>query len=180
MSAPTPTPPAGAPTTPSAAAALGATLSPVARAAQARDIIREHVILCAGANTIPVPIAGSMAVTGVQLKMLAELSRLYGVPFSHDLGRALVASAAGGVLSFVLAQNPVTRSIRDFLMATVPVIAIPLRLLAGPALMAAYTLILGNAFVRHYETGGTYLNFNWQDFRFELASKLGLPLPSGT
>lgn len=144
---------------------------------QAQDIVRQHVLFCASSTWIPNPIASSMVVTTLQLKMIAEISRLYGVHFEHDKGRALVASAAGGVLSYFLSKNPVTTTVRDFLMATVPTIAIPLRMFTGPAIMAAYTYILGNAFVRHYHGGGNYLNFNWPAFRYELAAKLGLPRP---
>jgi len=158
--------------------------APMARAippevsARARGLVREHAALCAAATLVPVPVADSLAVTGVQLKMLADLSRLYKVPFSQDVVRALLGAAAGGVLNFVIARNPVTRRVRDFLTATVPWLALPLRILAGPALMAGYTLVLGNAFIRHYERGGSYLDFNWRHFRYELAAKLGLPRPS--
>ena len=148
------------------------------RSRRAREIVTAHTALVAGINFIPGPMIASMAVTGVQLNMLSDISKLYGVPFSHDIGRALLASAAGGVLTYYIGQNPVTRGIRDFLTATVPLIAYPLRLFAGPVFVGGYTLVLGNAFVRHYENGGTYLDFNWRDFRHELARKLGLPPPS--
>jgi len=161
--------------TPSSAPA--AALPPSARTLAARTIIRHHAALCAAASFIPMPIVGSVAITGVQLDMLRSLSGLYGVPFSQDTGRALLASAAGGVLNYYLAHNPVTRTVRDFLNATVPWLAWPLRMLTGPALMAGYTVLLGQAFVRHYEKGGTHLNFNWGDFRRELARKIGLPAP---
>jgi len=134
--------------------------------------------MCAAVACVPNPIANSLAVTGVQLKMLSDLSRLYGVPFSQDIARALLTATGGGVLNYLLARNPVTRTVRDFLMAAVPLIALPLRFLAGPAFIAGYTLVLGNSFIRHYERGGSYLDFNWRDFRHELARKLGLPHPS--
>jgi uncharacterized protein (DUF697 family) len=133
--------------------------------------------MCAAVSFVPNPIANSLAITGVQLKMLSDLSQLYGVPFSQDLVRSLLGATAGGVINFILARNPVTRGVRDFLMATVPLIALPLRFLAGPAFIAGYTVVLGNSFIRHYECGGSYLDFNWRNFRHELARKLGLPHP---
>ncbi len=126
---------------------------------------------------IPLPVAGSIAVTSVQLDMLSDISRLYGVPFSHDAGRALLASAAGGLLNYYLSQNPITRAVRDFLNATVPWLALPLRLFTGPLLMAGYTTLLGQSFVRHSEKGGSYLNFDWSAFRQELTAKLGFGSP---
>lgn len=159
------------PTSPSTAP-----LPPSARSLAAQRIIRHHAAMCAAASFIPMPIVGSIAITGVQLDMLSDLSRLYGVPFAQDTGRALLTSAAGGLLNYYLAKNPITRAVRDFLNATVPWLAWPLRMLTAPALMAGYTMLLGQAFVRHYEKGGTHLNFNWSDFRRELARKIGLPV----
>ncbi len=147
-------------------------------AERARALVRENAVMCAAVSFVPNPIANSLAITGVQLKMLADLSKLYGVPFSQDIVRSLLTATAGGLLNFIIARNPVTRGVRDFLMATVPLIALPMRFLAGPAFIAGYTLVLGNSFIRHYECGGSYLNFNWRDFRHELAHKLGLPRPA--
>ncbi len=148
-----------------------------ALSAYARTIVHQHAALCVAATFVPNPVANSLAVTGVQLKMLADLSHAYGVPFSQDISRSLIGATAGGVLNYFIARNPITRGVRDFLTATVPWLAWPLRLLAGPALMAVYTIVLGYAFVRHYESGGAYHDFNWRDFRHELTRKLGLPPP---
>ena len=161
-------------TSPPAAVRPAVRLATPERSLQARKIVRHHAALCAAASMIPLPVAGSIAVTGVQLDMLGDISRLYGVPFSHDAGRALVAAAAGGVLNYYLAQNPITRAVRDFLNATVPWIALPLRLFTGPLLMAGYTTLLGQSFIRHSERGGSYLDFDWSAFRRELTAKLGI------
>lgn len=82
-------------------------------------------LVCAAVSFVPNPIANSLAITGVQLKMLSDLSMLYGVPFSQDLVRSLLTATAGGVINFIPARNLVTRGVRDFLMATVPLIALP-------------------------------------------------------
>ncbi len=148
---------------------------PPAVAARARGMVREYAFMCAAASFTPVPILDSVAVTGVQLKMLADLSQHYRVPFSHNIAKAMLTAIGGGVFNFLLARNPVTGALRHFVNTALPWIALPLRLLTGPTLMAAYTLILGNAFIRHYEKGGEYLDFDWSDFRTELTRKLGLP-----
>ena len=147
--------------------------------ARARAMVREYAVMCAAASFTPVPVLDSLAVTGVQLKMLADLSRHYRVPFSQNIARAMLTAVAGGLFNFLLARNPVTGALRHFVNTALPWIALPLRLLTGPSLMAAYTLILGNAFIRHYEKGGDYLDFNWRHFRVELTRKLGLPPAAG-
>ncbi len=142
---------------------------------RARGIVREYTAMSAAASFTPIPIADSMAVTGVQLKMLADLSRHYNVPFAQNIAQAMLLATAGGVFNFLLSANPITGALRNFVNTALPLIALPLRLFTGPALVAGYTYILGNAFIRHYEQGGDYHNFNWTDFRHELRRKLGLP-----
>ena len=151
-------------------------VSPALRA-HARRLVRDNAATCAVISFVPARFLGSVGISALQLRMLAELSELYGVPFSQNVARSLVAASVGGVLNSVLARNPVSHALRDWVNVHLSVIALPLRLLTGPVLMAAYTYILGNAFVRHYEKGGAYLDFDWQLFRYELASKLGLPRP---
>jgi uncharacterized protein (DUF697 family) len=151
--------------------------SSTALKAHARRLVRDNAVTCAGISFVPAPFLGSVGISALQLRMLSELSGLYGVPFSQNVARSLVAASVGGVLNSALARNPVSHALRDWVNVHLSIIALPLRLLTGPVLMAAYTYILGNAFVRHYEKGGAYIDFDWLLFRYELASKLGLPRP---
>ncbi len=143
--------------------------------AEARRTVREHAGYCAAAALIPGSFVGSIAVSGMHLKMLASLSRIYGVPFSQEPVKAVLAAGSAGVLHYLLSSNPVTTIARDFFTATMPWIAVPVRLLGPPIIMAGYSYLLGHAFIRHYEKGGSYLNFDWTAFRSELLQKLGLP-----
>lgn len=165
---------------PSSSEARAPTAHPVvspARRAHARRLVRDNAATCAVISFVPAPFLGSVGISALQLRMLSELSGLYGVPFSQNVARSLVAASAGGVLNSTLARNPISHALRDWVNVHFALIALPLRLLTGPALMAAYTFILGNAFIRHYEKGGAYIDFDWLLFRYELTSKLGLPRP---
>lgn len=156
------------------------TIPPVvspARKAHARRLVRDSAATCAAVSLVPAPLLGSVGISALQLRLLSELSKIYGVPFSQNVARSLIAATAGGVLNSALARNPISHALREWVNVHLAIIALPLRLLTGPALMAAYTYILGNAFIRHYEKGGAYLDFDWLLFRYELASKLGLPRP---
>src|SRR3974377_2565874 len=75
------------------------TASPVEMTDERRDELASEVVdrfsLWSGAaGLIPVPIADVAAVGGVQVMMLRRLSEIYGVPFSENRGKSIIASLA--------------------------------------------------------------------------------------
>src|SRR5438132_1812358 len=50
------------------------------------------------AGLIPLPLVDMAAVGGVQIHMLRRLSEIYGVPFSENRGKAVLASVAGAII----------------------------------------------------------------------------------
>ena len=50
------------------------------------------------AGLIPIPLVDMAAVGGVQLQMLRRLSEIYGVPFSDNRGKSIIASLAGAII----------------------------------------------------------------------------------
>ena len=125
--------------------------------------VRVYSAMAAGASMVPVWWISSPSVAGVQLKMLAELSQLYRVDFAQDVARPVLASLTGGGLSMLLSRHPVSIILKRWVI-TIPVVGVPLRYGAGPAILAGYTYLLGRAFTQHYETGGTYLSFDYKRF----------------
>jgi len=95
----------------------------------------------------------------LQLQMLRRISQLYGVPFSENRGKALIASLAGALI-------PASST----LGAASALKAVPLfgTLASGfvmPVLSAGATYAIGKAFIEHFATGGTLLDFNPPDYR---------------
>jgi uncharacterized protein (DUF697 family) len=118
-------------------------------------IVRRYVWLSMGAGLIPVPFVDWAAVSGVQLKMLADLSKIYGVPFRENRGKAIIGSMAGFVLPHALACG--------FLGSALKAIPLVGSLAGAPAMAVfcgAYAWALGNVFIQHFESGGTFLNFD--------------------
>src|SRR5262245_41219695 len=60
------------------------------RDSQAQRIVDRHMWLSMGIGLLPVPLLDIAGVTAVQLRMLQQLAKLYGVPFSRHLGKELV------------------------------------------------------------------------------------------
>lgn len=134
------------------------------RQARAREIIRDHSLLAGGAHVIPVPFVNSLTVAGVQLKMLAELSSLYGKNFDHQAGRNLVSALGMGAIHHIFTEYS-GRGLGLLALAAMPAVGLTLAFVAWPAAFATYTHALGIALVRHYDAGGEFKDFRAQALR---------------
>ena len=135
-------------------------MSPEARQVRAHEIIRDHVLISMAAGLIPAPGIDLGAALANQLALLARLSKLYGVPYTENLGKSVVGSLmassggtfAGGALSLTLVKF-------------VPFIGTAFGVIAMPTVLGAYTYALGKVFEAHFEDNGTLLSFNADRYR---------------
>lgn len=127
---------------------------------KALKTVKNYMWWSMGAGLIPVPWVDLAAVAAVQLKVLAEISKIYGVPFQESRGKAVISSLVGFVLPHAMAFGAV-----GSLLKAIPVVGV----LAGAPAMAlfcgAYTWALGNVFIQHFESGGTFLNFKPEEVK---------------
>src|SRR5580700_9640310 len=65
---------------------------------RAAQLVDRLSLWSGAAGLIPVPLLDMAAVGGVQLHMLRRLSEIYGVPFSENRGKSILASLAGAVI----------------------------------------------------------------------------------
>lgn len=121
--------------------------------------IKNHMIWAAGAGLIPIPIVDVAAITAVQLKLLAQISSLYGVPFKKELGKSIVGALVGSTSSSAIATG--TRS----LIKAIPIVGHTAGACALSIYAAATTYAVGHVFVHHFRTGGTLLDFNPETVR---------------
>tara|TARA_R110002020_G_scaffold207948_1_gene413520 strand:+ start:22 stop:588 length:567 start_codon:yes stop_codon:yes gene_type:complete len=122
---------------------------------EAEAITNHYVGWAMGAGLIPFPLADLAAITGVQLKMLKEISGVYGVEFSENRGKSIVLSLISSLGSTSLAVSIVGSVAKIvpgvgsfFSFATLPVVA------------GALTFATGKVFTQHFESGGTFLSFD--------------------
>lgn len=101
------------------------------------------------AGLIPTPIVDTVAITGVQIKMIHALCELYNVEFKKEAALAVVSGLVGGTLSTSLA------GLGTMLLGHLPVIGSLMKYTAQPALSYASTYALGRVFMRHFEDKGT-------------------------
>jgi uncharacterized protein (DUF697 family) len=130
------------------------------------------------AGLIPVPLVDMAAVGGVQLHMLRRLSEIYGVPFSDNRGKSILASLAGAMIPASAATT--TAMGVSSLMKGLPGIGTAIGALTMPVVSAGATWVIGKVFIQHFASGGTLLDFNPPDYReFIKAQKAKLGVRSG-
>ncbi len=113
-------------------------------------IIRNHIVWAMGAGLIPLPIADIAAVSAVQLDMIKQMSRVYGVNFDEMQGKSLITTLVGSSMARVGASA----------IKLIPGIGSVVGSVAMPVLSGASTYALGQVFRQHFETGGTFLDFD--------------------
>jgi uncharacterized protein (DUF697 family) len=125
------------------------------RVEAARAIVRKDVMWAMGAGVVPLPVVDILAISAVQLKMLRRLGTHYDVAFSEHRVKSLVSSLVGGLGSFGLGALAVMS-----LAKVIPVAGPAIGAVAVPIAGGAVTHALGQVFIQHFETGGTFLNFD--------------------
>lgn len=137
------------------------------RRARATAIVKRLSLWSGAAGLIPIPLVDLAAVGGVQIEMLRRISKIYGVPFSENSGKALIAGIAG---SMIPASSGVGAT---SLIKGIPGIGTAVSLLTMPTLSIGATYAIGMAFIQHFATGGTLLDFNPPDYREFLKAETG-------
>ena len=129
------------------------------RSEAASKLVDRFALWSGAAGLIPVPLVDVATVGGVQLLMLRRLSAIYGVPFSANLGKSFIASLAGSMI-------PATSTIGVIsAMKSLPVVGTTFAVLTMPTLSAGATYAIGRAFIEHFRSGGTFLDFNPPDYK---------------
>ena len=134
--------------------------SPAADNAElASKLVNRFAVWAGVAGLIPLPVVDVVAVGGLQVQMVRRISQLYGVPFSENRGKALIASLGGALIPASSGMGAASA------LKAVPIFG---TLAAGfimPVLSAGATYAIGKAFIEHFASGGSLLDFNPPDYR---------------
>ena len=121
------------------------------RSKHAETIIRNHMVWAMGAGMIPVPIADFFAVSAIQLDMVRQLCKLYDVPFKENEGKAIITALTSSGLAKAGARAAIK---------FIPGIGSMIGGVTMAILSGASSYALGEVFKKHFETGGTILDFD--------------------
>ena len=124
------------------------------RAVRAENLIKNHVILAMGAGLLPLtPVFDVVAVTSIEVHLIARLAALYSgpVPRRHVLAKVLISIAAGIAPVYLAAKS-------RQLVTAVPWLGYGVYLGAMSLWSGAAVYAVGKIFQRHFERGGTLLS----------------------
>jgi uncharacterized protein (DUF697 family) len=117
----------------------------------AESIIRNHMIWSMGAGVIPVPFVDFLAVTAIQLDMVKQLSSLYDLDFNKTKGKAVITA---------LTSSSIAKMAAGRMVKFIPVVGSVIGGVTMSVMSGATTYAIGEVFRRHFETGGTFLDFD--------------------
>jgi uncharacterized protein (DUF697 family) len=127
---------------------------------QAAQVIRRNVLWSMGAGVIPFAYVDTAAVLAVQVKLVKELSDVYGVPFRANAGKSAIAALIGGMAAGGASQGVMVSGLMHGLIRSMPVVGQIVGLATMPAFAAATTYAVGKVFEQHFASGGTFLTFD--------------------
>ena len=129
------------------------------RGEAASKLVDRFAIWSGVAGLVPLPVVDVLAVGGLQVQMLRRLSQIYNVEFSDNRGKALIAALAGCMIPATSGMGAASA------LKAIPVVNILAAGFVMPVLSAGATFAIGKAFIQHFESGGTLLDFNPPDYR---------------
>jgi uncharacterized protein (DUF697 family) len=106
------------------------------------------------AGFIPIPLVDVGALTGVQIKMLSEISKCYNVAFSENRAKSIISALLASIVADSMNKSIVTSFVKS-----IPLVGF----VAGfsmPIYSAASTYAIGHLFIQHFETGGVLFDFD--------------------
>ena len=127
----------------------------VSKLDSANDLVKKWMWWTMGAGLIPVPFVDLAAVSGVQLKMLSDLSKLYDVKFSENRGKSIISALLGSIVPNSLAGGGV-----GSILKMIPLVGTILGGVSMSLFSGAATYAIGKSFIQHFESGGTFLDFD--------------------
>ena len=136
-----------------------------ARKAETDRMIKNHTYGSMGVGLIPLPVVDFLALTGIQIKLVHKLAKFYDVEFSKTRAKTIISSLVSSFVP-VAAAGPLSSMVK-----LIPIVGQTAGGLAMLATGGACTYALGKVFVQHFESGGTFLDFDPETVRVFFAEQ---------
>jgi uncharacterized protein (DUF697 family) len=124
------------------------------RLSNANNSVKNYTMAAMAVGLVPAPLIDMAALSAIQLKMVHSAANNYGVPFSKNIAKSIIGSMLGSSIAVTLAL-PVASFIKF-----VPIIGQSSGTISTALIGSASTYAVGKIFVEHFESGGTFLNFD--------------------
>lgn len=128
------------------------------RALACQNIIIHNVFWAVWVGVLPFPFIDMVFITAVLVKMANELSFEYNLKFSKTRAKAFIISLISG-----LGTSSVAMGLSSIKL--LPTLGSGLGAAGFSILAGAVTYAVGRVFVKHFESGGTFLDLDAQQYR---------------
>ena len=126
----------------------------IKRIDKAHACFKNYTIAAIAVGFVPMPLADMAALSAIQLKMVHSIANIYDVPFSKNVVKSIIGSIVGGSVAVTLAYPAAS------LVKLIPIIGQSSGIISTSAIGAASTYAVGKIFAEHFESGGTFLDFD--------------------
>ncbi|MBF0287234.1 MAG: DUF697 domain-containing protein [SAR324 cluster bacterium] len=118
-------------------------------------ITEKYVILAVGAGLIPAPFLDIVLASGIQVKLVGKLAKLYEKDFSPARAKYIITALGGNYAVGASSLWGVASLAKIF-----PFIGTIFGTATMPAALGAFTYAVGGVFSRYFELGGTLSDFD--------------------
>ena len=125
---------------------------------QAKAVMYKYMMQGAALGFLPIPVVDVVTIGGTQLAMLAGIAKIYGIDYKQHMVKPIIASLLGA-----LGYDFAVRLIAGALFKSIPVLGFVAGMATMPLMGAASTYAVAKIFIQHFESGGTFLNFDTQE-----------------
>lgn len=132
----------------------------------AMQVVNKYALYAGGVGLVPIPLFDMAAIAAVQVKMVSVLAKQYEVPFSRDRTKTIVTALVGSILPTTLGYGMV-----GSLVKRVPFVGPIVGVFTVPAFATASSYAVGKVFIQHFESGGTFLDFDPSAVRAHFAEE---------
>jgi len=121
---------------------------------QALKLTKRYSLWAAGGGLIPIIGLDIVAIIAAQVKLVRELTKVYGVDFKEERTKTIVTTLISG-----LGIVPIGTGILFSVVKVLPLVGPLAATVALPTSAGAITYATGKIFIKHFEKGGSLLDF---------------------
>lgn len=148
------TPEKEAPVAPQQQSQEDALTSRMSRLDKAHSLIKNYTMGAIAVGLVPAPMIDLVALSAIQLKLVHSAAAIYEVPFQKNMAKSIIGSILGSSIAVTLAM-PVSSFIKF-----IPILGQSSGSISTALVGSASTYAIGKIFVEHFESGGTFLDFD--------------------
>jgi len=119
------------------------------------SILKSYTAYTSGAGIIPFPGADIATVSVLQYRLVSKIAEQYGIEVEKERLKQIIGTLLATVVTASIAYGPVSQ-----FLALTSGLGWVMKSAVSISISGATTYALGNLFIRHFESGGTLLDFD--------------------